>query len=285
LQEITKYLSLVKFSHTVFALPFALVGYFLGIVSQGNIFDWKIFVLVLMCMVFARSAAMSFNRLVDVRYDKKNPRTASREIPSGKISMNAAVIFVIVSALLFIVTTFFINSLVFFLSPVALLVIFGYSFTKRFTSLCHFILGLGLSLAPIGAYLSVTSHFDLLPILFSVVVLLWVGGFDIIYALQDDEFDKSQKLHSVPVTLGRKNALLLSLIVHVVAVVIIVFIGIYFPFSWLYWVGAIIFTGMLFYEHTIIKPGDLSRVNMAFALINGIAGLLFGAIVIASLFL
>ena len=285
MQEITKYLSLVKFSHTVFALPFALVGYFLGIVSQGNIFDWKIFVLVLMCMVFARSAAMSFNRLVDVRYDKKNPRTASREIPSGKISMNAAVIFVIVSALLFIVTTFFINSLVFFLSPVALLVIFGYSFTKRFTSLCHFILGLGLSLAPIGAYLSVTSHFDLLPILFSVVVLLWVGGFDIIYALQDDEFDKSQKLHSVPVTLGRKNALLLSLIVHVVAVVIIVFIGIYFPFSWLYWVGAIIFTGMLFYEHTIIKPGDLSRVNMAFALINGIAGLLFGAIVIASLFL
>jgi 4-hydroxybenzoate polyprenyltransferase len=284
LQDLSKYLSLVKFSHTVFAMPFALVGYFLGVASQGYIFDWKIFILVLLCMVFARSSAMSFNRLIDLRYDKNNPRTAGREIPSGKISVNAALIFIIVSSLLFVVTTFFINVLVFCLSPVALLVIFGYSFTKRFTSLCHFILGLGLSLAPIGAYLSVTSHFDLLPILFSIVVLFWVGGFDIIYALQDDEFDISQKLHSIPVTLGRKNALFLSLVVHVVAMIIIIIIGFYYPFGWLYWVGTIVFTCMLTYEHVIIKPGDLSRVNLAFAIINGIAGLLFGGIVIASLF-
>ena len=265
-------------------MPFALVGYFLGIANQGYVFDWKIFILVLLCMVFARSAAMSFNRLVDLRYDKNNPRTASREIPSGKISVSSALVFVFLSALLFIATTFFINLLVFFLSPVALLVIFGYSFTKRFTSLCHFILGLGLSLAPIGAYLSVTSHFDVLPVLFSVVVLLWVGGFDIIYALQDDEFDKSQELHSIPVALGRKNALWLSLIVHIIAIIIIIIIGVHYPFGWLYWVGTIVFTGMLAYEHAIIKPGDLSRVNMAFAIINGIAGLLFGGIVIASLF-
>lgn len=265
-------------------MPFALVGYFLGVVENSNAFEWKILILVILCMVFARSAAMSFNRLVDVRYDKNNPRTAGREIPSGKISMNAAIIFVVINSLLFIITTFFINTLVLFLSPVALIVIFGYSYTKRFTAICHFILGLGLSLAPIGAYLSVTGHFDVLPVLFSLVVLFWVGGFDIIYALQDDEFDKSQKLHSIPVTLGRKNALWLSTIVHILAIFIIVMIGMYFPFGWIYWVGAAVFTVMLTYEHMIIKPGDLSRVNMAFAIINGIAGLLFGGMVVISLF-
>lgn len=284
LNEFQKYLSLIKFSHTIFAMPFALIGYFLGIHQPGKEFDWKIFLFVILCMILARSAAMSFNRLVDLKYDKRNPRTVQREIPSGKISAKAASVFVIITSVLFITTTWFINSLVFFLSPVALIVIFGYSFTKRFTSICHFILGLGLALAPIGAYLSVTAHFDLLPVLFSVVVLLWVGGFDIIYALQDDEFDKSQNLHSVPVRLGRKNALWLSVFVHLLAVFIIVFIGYNESFGWIYWPGTIIFSAMLFYEHLIVKPGDLSRVNLAFAVLNGIAGLIFGGLVIFSLY-
>ncbi len=265
-------------------MPFALVGYFLGIHQPGFSFDGSILLYVVLCMVFARSAAMAFNRIVDLRFDLKNPRTTNREIPAGKISVFSGTVFVLASSLLFIVTTFFINRLVFYLSPVALIVIFMYSYTKRFTSLCHFVLGLGLSLAPIGAYLSVTSRFDILPVLFSIVVLLWVGGFDIIYALQDDEFDKSLNLHSVPVKIGRKKSLILSSISHLAAISIIITAGLSWPFGWLYWSGVVIFTAMLTYEHFIVKPGDLSRVNMAFAVINGIAGLVFGLFVIASLY-
>ena len=265
-------------------MPFAMVGYFLGINQPGYAFDWKILVFVVLCMVFARSAAMAFNRIVDLRFDLKNPRTLNREIPAGKISVFSGTVFVLISSILFITTTFFINWTVFFLSPVALIVIFIYSYTKRFTALCHFVLGLGLSLAPIGAYLAVTSHFDLLPILFSIVVLLWVGGFDIIYALQDDEFDKSLNLHSVPVKLGRRNSLILSALSHLLAVSIIVIAGLFWPFGWIYWVGAFIFSAMLIYEHSIVKPGDLSCVNMAFAVVNGFAGLIFGILVIVSLY-
>jgi 4-hydroxybenzoate polyprenyltransferase len=281
---IKNYFSLIKFSHTIFAMPFAMVGYFLGINQPGFLFDWKILLFVVLCMIFARSAAMAFNRIVDLRFDLKNPRTITREIPAGKISVFSGTLFVLISSLLFIVTTFFINRLVFYLSPVALIVIFTYSYTKRFTSLCHFVLGLGLALAPIGAYLSVTSRFDILPIIFSVIVLLWVGGFDIIYALQDDEFDKSLNLHSVPVKLGRKNALILSALAHLIAVALIVIAGLYWPFGWIFWLGAVVFTLMLIYEHFIVKPGDLSKVNMAFAVVNGFAGLVFGVLVIASLY-
>ncbi len=285
MSEIKKYLSLVKFSHTIFAMPFALVGYFLGINKIGFGFDWKVFILVIVCMVLARSAAMAFNRMVDVQYDRRNPRTLGREIPSGQISLFAASVFVALTSLLFIITTWFINPLVFYLSPVALIVIFGYSFTKRFTSLCHFVLGLGLALAPIGAYLSVTARFDILPILFSFIVLLWVGGFDIIYALQDDDFDKSQKLHSLPVRLGRNTALLFSALAHLITIGIAVYAGFTGPFSVFYWVGVIVFSGMLIYEHLLVKPGDLSRVNMAFAVVNGIAGVIFGGFVILSIYL
>ncbi len=279
-----KYLSLVKFSHTIFAMPFALVGYFLAIKSEGNSFNLKVLLLVILCMVLARSAAMAFNRMVDVRYDRKNPRTMNREIPSGEISLFAASVFVFLTSVMFIVTTWFINQLVFYLSPVALIVIFVYSFTKRFTSLCHFVLGLGLALAPIGAYLSVASHFAVLPILFSFIVLLWVGGFDILYALQDDEFDKSLNLHSMPVKVGRKTSLVLSAIAHVLAIVIAFYAGYSGNFSNYYWIGLGIFSLMLIYEHLIVKPNDLTKVNMAFAIINGIAGVIFGGFTIISLY-
>lgn len=277
-----KYFSLVKFSHTIFAMPFALIGFFLGL-QDGNegSYGWK-FLLVILCMVFARSAAMGFNRWLDEKYDRLNPRTANREIPSGKISKKNALIFVVVNSVLFILSAFLINPLCFYLSPVALLIILGYSYTKRFTAFCHLVLGLGLSLAPIGAYMAVTGHFALLPMLFSVIVLCWVAGFDIIYALQDDDFDQQQKLHSVPVWLGRKQGLIFSSVLHVVAVILVIVAGVTGQFSWIYWLGAALFTGMLIYQHLLVKPDDLHKVNIAFMTANGMASCIFSIFVIGA---
>ena len=279
-----KYLSLIKFSHTIFAMPFALIGFFLAISSPQYNFEWTTFLYVVLCMVFARSAAMAFNRYIDRDIDTSNPRTSEiREIPNGSIKPNAALIFVIINSLLFIATTFLINPICFYLSPIALLVVLGYSYTKRFTSLCHLVLGLGLSLSPIGAYLAVTGRFDIIPILFSLVVLFWVSGFDIIYSLQDEEFDKEQKLHSIPVLLGKKNALNLSKVLHFLAIIILAQIGNYEGFGKFYWIGFCIFSVLLIYQHTLIKHNNLSKINLAFFTTNGIASLIFGIFVILEL--
>ncbi len=275
-RELLKFLSLVKFAHTVFALPFALIGFFLAIkisVPENGII---LFLLVLLCMVLARNTAMAFNRYIDRNIDKLNPRTQKREIPAKILSPATVLVFVILNAIGFIAATWFINKLCFFLSPVALLVIIGYSFTKRFTFLCHFILGLGLSLAPIGAYIAVTGTFALTPILLSVSVLLWVTGFDIIYALQDIDFDKSNNLRSLPVVMGIKNALILSAILHAISAALIVSIGIISNFGILYWIGTFVFLMLLFYQHIIVKPSNLSRINLAFFTLNGIASVVFG---------
>jgi 4-hydroxybenzoate polyprenyltransferase len=282
---LSKYLSLVKFAHTIFALPFALIGFFLAVKYAGYEFSWKTFLFVILCMVFARNAAMSFNRFADRHIDKINPRTKSRELPSGIINPRNALIFIIANVVLFIATTWFINLLVFCLSPVALLVILGYSLTKRFTFLCHFILGLGLSLAPIGAYLSVTGKFDIVPLFFSFVVLFWTAGFDIIYALQDDDFDKNNKLFSVPAWLGKGRALLLSSIVHLVAAILVIVVGAFAGFNLWFWIGAGIFISLLTYQHLIIKHDDLSKVNVAFFTTNGVASVLFACFTILSLFI
>lgn len=319
MSKVKSYLSLIKFSHTIFAMPFALIGFFLGgmhpVTIEYGVGQWNlnksigldenkeysfgswsiekeglkqiliIFILVILCMIFARSAAMAFNRYLDRQYDAKNPRTAVREIPSGIITPKNALIFTIVSCALFLVTCFFINRLCFYLSPVALAVVLGYSYTKRFTPLCHLILGLGLSLAPIGAYLAVTGQFALLPILFSVAVLFWVSGFDIIYALQDEEFDKSQQLYSIPAWLGKAKALRVSEFLHLLSASVVVYAGIYGHFGWLYWTGTTVFIGMLIYQHSIVKPADLKRVNLAFMTANGIASVVFAIFVIADLFI
>lgn len=269
------YLSLVKFSHTVFAMPFALIGFFYAWHNSAEQFPLKLFLLVLLCMVFARNTAMGFNRLVDRKIDEKNPRTNLREIPKGIIKPRSALIFVVINSIAFIATTYPINRLVFALSPVALLVVLFYSYTKRFTSLCHFVLGLGLSLAPIGAYLSVAGEFALLPILFSVIVLFWSSGFDIIYSLQDEEFDRSEQLHSIPATLGRRNALILAIVLHLLVVGLVIFIGLNFSLGFWYWIGATLFVGLLVYQHVIVSPSDISRVNVAFATTNGAASILF----------
>ena len=307
MSTVKSYLSLIKFSHTIFAMPFAMIGFVLGLIkwnlelpglNLNETIGWaprsfKIswdqillkLLLVILCMVFARSAAMAFNRYLDRSFDAKNPRTAIREIPSGVIKANNALLFTIVSSLLFVICTFFINRICFYLSPVALLIVLGYSYTKRFTPLCHLILGLGLSLAPIGAYLAVTGQFDLLPILFSFTVSFWVSGFDIIYALQDEEFDKSQKLYSIPALMGKARALRVSELLHVFSAACVLYAGWFGNFGWLYWVGSAIFIGMLIYQHSIVKPNDLKRVNLAFMTANGIASVVFAIFVIADLFL
>lgn len=242
------------------------------------------FLLVILCMVFARSAAMAFNRYLDRHIDALNPRTAIREVPRGIITPKNALVFTLVSCALFLITCFFINRICFFLSPVALAVVLGYSYTKRFTPLCHLILGLGLSLAPIGAYLAVTGSFHWLPILFSFAVIFWVSGFDIIYSLQDEEFDKSQRLYSIPAAVGKAAALRISEILHLLSAACVIAAGQLGRFGWLYWIGVLIFGGMLVYQHSIVKPNDLKRVNIAFMTANGIASVVFAVFVIADLF-
>ena len=302
--HLKNYLSLVKFSHTIFAMPFALIGFFLAVTTSSTIFGhtnlinalgwgksmllqnpdlWKRLLLVILCMIFARSAAMAFNRWLDKNFDARNPRTAIREIPAGIIAANHALRFVIINCIMFITLTWFINLICFLLSPVAIFVILFYSYTKRFTPLCHLVLGLGLSLAPIGAYLAVTGRFDILPILFSFVVLFWVSGFDIIYAMQDVEFDQSENLYSIPSVLGKKKALRVSEVFHGMSAIIVFVTGYIASFGWFYWVGTVVFCSMLIYQHAIVKPDDLRRVNLAFMTANGIASVVFAVLVIVDL--
>lgn len=280
------YLSLVKFSHTIFAMPFALIGFFLAMTEKDKQFDWTLLLKVILCMVFARTAAMAFNRWADRDIDSKNPRTANREIPAGVISPQNALYFIIVNCLLFVLTTYFINSLSLILSPVALLVVLGYSYTKRFTALCHFVLGVGLALAPIGAYIAVTNEFAVLPVMYSFVVLFWVSGFDIIYALQDEEFDRSLGLNSIPAALGKKRALMISNVLHALTALLVIYAGYSAPqiFGPIYIAATVIFIGLLAYQHFLVKPNDLSKVNLAFFTANGIASAIFGTLVIIDLF-
>lgn len=285
MKQVKNYLSLIKFSHTIFAMPFAMIGFVLGLKADASIFEqtevWVTkLALVIVCMVTARSAAMAFNRYLDRSFDALNPRTAIREIPAGIISANSALWFTIVMSVLFVYGAWLINPLCFYLSPVALLVILGYSFTKRFTALCHLVLGLGLSLAPIGAYLAVTGVFALLPILFSFAVLFWVSGFDIIYSLQDEVFDKSLQLHSIPAALGKQKALAVSRVLHVLSFSALLAAAFLSNWTWLYGVGLAGFGAMLVYQHSLVKPHDLSKVNIAFMTANGIASVVFAIFVI-----
>lgn len=284
-RKISDYLSLIKFSHTVFALPFAFIGFTLATVSENRSFEWGLFVKMLLCMVFARTSAMAFNRYLDRKFDALNPRTAKREIPAGTISPSQALAFTIINCLLFIITTWFINTLVFYLSFVALFVILFYSYTKRFTALCHLVLGVGLSLSPIGAFLAVTGYFKLLPVIFSFSVLTWVAGFDIIYALQDEHFDRDHQLHSIPAALGTSRALMVSNILHILSALCIIAAGYIGQFHWVYWVGAVFYISLLIYQHRLVKPDDLSKVGIAFGNTNGIASVVFALFTIISIIL
>lgn len=280
-----KYFSLVLFAHSIFALPFAMIGFFLGVNNSDQLFSWHKFVAVILCMVLARNSAMGFNRYLDRDIDALNPRTQQRDIPAGHISPRQALIFVCINCLLFIAVTWFINPLCFYLSPVALFVVLFYSFTKRFTALCHLVLGLGLALAPIGAYIAVTGQFAWIPVFYSLTVLFWVSGFDIIYALQDEDFDRKHNLHSIPASLGITGALNLSVLLHILSAICVTLPVLFQSFGWLYYLGLIFFYFMLIYQHLLVKPTDLSKVNRAFATTNGFASVVFALFYLLDVFL
>ena len=268
-----RFLTFIRFSHTVFALPFALGSM---VVASDGWPGWRIFGLILLCMVFARTAAMLFNRISDWEIDQRNPRTASRHKLLGK---GTAIVTCMVSSLLFFGTASFINPLCFLLSPVALAIIFFYSLTKRFTHAAQFFLGLALSVSPIGAWLAVTGSFALPPLILAAGVLCWVAGFDIIYATQDLEADQREGLHSLVVWLGIPRALTLSRVLHLLLLIALLGFGLSAHLGMIYFFGLVPIPFLLFYEHCIARTLDLAKINRAFFETNVIIGLLFVVIV------
>ncbi len=281
--KIATYASLVKFSHTIFAMPFALTGYVYALAATDTPFSWLLLVEILLCMVFARNAAMGFNRWADRRTDAENPRTAGREIPRGAVSPRAALWFVIVNAALFVATTAFINKLALILSPAALLVLLGYSYTKRFTAWSHIVLGFALSIAPVGAYIAVTGTIALAPVVLAALVMTWVAGFDIIYSQQDAAFDREHGLHSVPARFPGWKGLSISILLHAVTVYAAVVFGLFTSRGTLYWVGAGIFIAMLVLQHCLVTPTRQRNIGIAFGTVNGIASVVYAAFTIADL--
>lgn len=280
-----KYFSLVLFAHSIFALPFAFIGFFLAVHTTSYEFNWGLLLLMLVCMVTARNAAMAFNRYLDRDIDAKNPRTAMRDIPSGKISAKGALVFTIINSLIFIGATYFINAICFYLSPIALFVVLFYSYTKRFTPLCHLVLGLGLGLAPLGAYLVVTGTFNIIPVLYAFSVLFWVSGFDIIYALQDEEFDRAHNLNSIPAYFGKRGALRISEALHVLSAICVSIPYFILNLSWLYVAGVVFYSCLLVYQHLIVSATDLRRIDRAFMTTNGIASIIFAAFFLLDIYL
>jgi 4-hydroxybenzoate polyprenyltransferase len=284
LPRIRDYLELVRFSHTLFALPFALLGAVLAAFAPdgraSRVQDW---VGILLCMASARSAAMAFNRLADRHLDALNPRTASRHLPAGRLSVASVALFTAVSAAAFIASTlvFLPNRWPLYLSVPVLVWLLGYSYSKRFTSLAHFWLGLSLSLAPVAAWIALRGDLKWSPVLLALAVLLWVSGFDIIYACQDVEFDRSAGLRSVPKSLGVRRALWVAAMCHALMIVPLVALGIIYPLGPIYFIGVAAVAVLLIYEHALVRPDDLTRVNVAFFQVNVVISI--GLLVVAVL--
>ncbi|MEG1611010.1 MAG: 4-hydroxybenzoate octaprenyltransferase [Alistipes sp.] len=287
MNSVSKYASLVRFAHTVFAMPFALTGFaYAFITTPIPPATWGVLLLqVVVCMVLARNTAMGFNRWADRRIDRENPRTADRDIPAGRISARAALIFVIVNALLFILVASTINLLTALLSPMALVIIMAYSYCKRFTSAAHLVLGLSLSIAPIGAYIAVAGHFAVAPCILALLVLTWCGGFDIIYALQDATFDQARGLHSIPARFGARKALAISCALHAVSITALLWFASYCPQTWLLWCGEAIFIALLILQHILVTPTRQKNIGIAFGTLNGLASLVLAATIITDLLL
>ncbi len=270
----------IKLSHSIFALPFALAA--AALAAQEHGITWVQGVWILVAMVSARSAAMGFNRIADRDIDAQNPRTASREIPSGELSLGAAWGWTLLSALVFVVASWRLGPWCVALAPVALAVIWGYSLAKRVTFLCHLVLGLALGLAPLGAWLAIAGSLSVLPVLMAVIVGSWVAGFDIIYSCQDASFDAQQRLHSVPVRMGLRGALWFSVALHVLTVAGLALLPFVAELGTVYWLGFAAMAGTLAYEHWIVRPDDLSRVDKAFFDLNGYVSLaFFGTVLVA----
>jgi 4-hydroxybenzoate polyprenyltransferase len=264
--SIRNYLEMVKIEHSVFALPFAMIGM---IYAASGWPGWRTFLLIVLAMVSARSAAMAFNRIVDREIDAKNPRTAARHLPSGKLSLPSAWMFFLSSVGFFLLAAALLNPLALTLAPIALVVMLGYSYTKRFTWLSHFVLGLSLGIAPAAAWVAVTGTFSWTPALWILGVACWTAGFDILYALQDDEFDRQHGLKSIPARFGRKTAIAVSRSLHFLAVALLIGAGVAVGAGVLYYLGCSFAAALLIYEQSLVKANDLRRIDMAFFTLNG----------------
>ena len=290
MNTILKYARLVKFSHTIFAMPFALIAFVYAVKfaapadSVSDPYWWAmLLVQVVLCMVFARNVAMGFNRWADRFIDADNPRTAMREIPAGKISSREAVWFIAINAVLFIITAATINPLCGWLSPVALAVVMFYSYCKRFTSLAHVVLGISLGIAPVGATIAVCGTITLESIILALGVMCWSAGFDIIYALQDAEFDRQRGLCSIPSRFSAFTSLVISAVLHVASISLIVLYTLYQPQSWLVWLGCALFAAILALEHILVTPTRQRNIGIAFGTLNALASVAYGVALILNL--
>lgn len=279
LGRIGLYGRMIRFSHSVFALPFALSS---AVIAAGTGISWRQVAWILVAMVGARSAAMGFNRLADQPFDARNPRTAGRELPRGAISRGEVWVFVAASAATLVVAAAMLNPLCLALSPVALLIVFGYSYTKRFTALSHVFLGLALAVAPMGAWLAIRGRFEAPPVVLGLAVLFWVAGFDTIYACQDEAFDRAEGLHSLPARLGTRRALVLARVFHVIAVALLAAVYALAPLHPIYLAGVGVVAGLLIYEHSLVRADDLSRIDAAFFTVNGWISLGYFAVTLAA---
>ena len=273
---------MIKFEHTIFALPFAIMSAFL---ASGGAPKLDKILWILVAMVGARSCAMAFNRIADAEYDKENPRTQNRALPAGLISTSAVWFFTIVSASLLVFAAYMLNPLAFYLSPVALLIVMGYSYSKRVTILTHLWLGFSLAIAPVGAWIAIKGEFAFVPMMLGVAVMLWTAGFDIIYACQDKEFDEKFELRSIPKRVGIKRALQISSALHVITVLVLLCLPLFAKLGYIYILGVAFVSVLLIYEHSLVKPYDLSRVNLAFFTLNGMVSLALMVLAIADIIL
>ncbi|MBX2797173.1 MAG: putative 4-hydroxybenzoate polyprenyltransferase [Myxococcales bacterium] len=273
------YSRMIRLSHSIFAMPFALAAAVLA--AREVTITWQQVVLIVLCMVLARSTAMGFNRIVDRDIDAKNPRTASRELPSGQISLTSAWVFTLGSAALFVLCTAGLHPLALMLSPVAVAIVWGYSLTKRFTALCHLVLGVALALAPLGVWIGLTGTVTAIPVVLSLAVGTWVAGFDILYSCQDEAFDAEHGPHSIPSALGLRGAMVVSAVLHVTTVGLLLALPSFTALGPAYLVGVALIGVVLLYEHWIVRPDDLSRIDKAFFDLNGYVSLLFFVFVAA----
>ena len=273
LQPILVYGRMIKFSHSIFAMPFALAAAVLAgreAPLTAEKLGW-----IVVCMVLARSAAMGFNRIVDRRFDAQNPRTAIREIPSGQISVGAASAITLAAAALFVAASFQLNQACGMLAPVALIVVCGYSYLKRLTALVHLWLGLSLGIAPVAAWIAVTGAASTAALTLAGAVMTWVAGFDILYSLQDEGFDRGAGLRSIPVALGQVGAMIVSALLHVGTLALLAALPAIVTLGPAYWAGFALIAGVLIYEHWLVRPGDLSKIDKAFFDLNGYVSLVF----------
>ena len=268
-------LEMIKFEHSVFALPFALVGALLAARAGGGLPTVRQISWIIVAMVGARSAAMTMNRIADIEYDRRNPRTASRALPAGELSIGFAWTFTAVSSAVLVLAAWQLNTLALKLSPVALVILFFYSYTKRFTAWSHFVLGFCLGISPAAAWIAIRGSLDWRMLILCAAVTLWVGGFDVLYACQDVEFDKTAGLFSIPKKLGISRSLEIARTMHVVMVVLLGWLAWSFYLVWPAWVGIGVVAALLAYEHSLLKPNDLSKMNAAFFTVNGYISLLF----------